>query len=303
VANRLRGLATIYSEMGNGTEIVIDIPMSLSAMTVLSVQVGDQQVLVPFDAVRRTLRLEPNEVVKLAEGEGILYEQRTIPFIALRNLLGMPAPPNESRKTWSAIVVQAGSKWMALGADSLLDTIDIVVKPLPPGINALPSIAGAAFDSQGDPLLVLDPMAIDVVRGDVVQVQSGPQPVHGPRLPILVIDDSLTTRMLEQSILEAAGYTVELSASADDALRRAHSRKFGLFIVDVEMPGMNGHEFTRITRSDPALSSIPVIMVTSLATADDRQRGLDAGASEYIVKGDFDQKHFVRKVAELLGAV
>lgn len=301
VANRLRGQATIHSELGRGTEITIDIPMSLSAMTVLSVAVGDRTVLIPFDAVRRTLRVPADEVIRNSEGESVLYEQRAIPFIAIRTLLGIPRAANELRKTWTIIIVQAGSKWSALGADSLVDTIDIVVKPLPPGVDAAPFIAGAAFDSNGDPLLVLDPMGIDVVRADVPLIQSGAAPVRAPRLPILVIDDSLTTRMLEQSILEAAGYTVDLCASAEDALRRAQSRTYGLFIVDVEMPGMNGYEFTRTTRADPTLSSIPVIMVTSLSTSEDRQRGLDMGASDYIVKGDFDQKHFVRKVAELLG--
>lgn len=301
VANRLRGHATVHSEAGQGTEITIDVPMSLSAMTVLSVLVGQRTLLIPFDAVRRTLRLSGEEVVRNAEGESILYEQRAIPFVALHAVLGLPPVPNEVRKAWTVVIVHAGSKWFALGADSLVDTLDIVVKPLPPGVDAAASIAGAAFDSHGDPVLVLDPMGLDVVRADEGQTQSSPALARAPRLPILVIDDSLTTRMLEQSILEAAGYSVDLSASAEDALRRAQSRTYGLFIVDVEMPGMNGYEFTRITRADPRLSSIPVIMVTSLSTAESRQRGLDAGASEYIVKGDFDQKHFVRKVTELLG--
>jgi len=301
VANRFRGQATIHSELGQGTEVTIDVPMSLSAITVLSVAVGPRTVLIPFDAVRRTLRAGVHDVVRNSEGESILYEQRAIPFIALHTVLGLPPLVNEVRKSWTIVVVHAGSKWYALGADSLVDTLDIVVKPLPPGVDAASSIAGAAFDSHGDPVLVLDPMGLDIVRSDDVQRQTGPAPARSARLPILVIDDSLTTRMLEQSILEAAGYSVDLSASAEDALRRAQSRTYGLFIVDVEMPGMNGYEFTRATRADPRLSSIPVIMVTSLSSADSRQRGLDAGASEYIVKGDFDQKHFVRKVTELLG--
>jgi two-component system chemotaxis sensor kinase CheA len=248
------------------------------------------------------MRITSDTIVRNAEGESILFEQRAIPFLALRNVLEIPHNANERNTTWTVVIIQAGSKWTALGADSLLDTIDIVVKPLPRGADAAQSIAGAAFDSHGDPLLVVDPFGIDGARGVTAPTPIRSLPVMASRLPILVIDDSLTTRMLEQSILEAAGYNVEVSASAEDAIRRAQSRRYGLFIVDVEMPGMNGYDFTRQTRSDPNLASIPVIMVTSLSTAEDRKRGLDAGASDYIVKGDFDQKHFVQKVAELFGA-
>lgn len=301
VANRLRGQASIESELGRGTTITIDVPMSLSAMKVLSVSVGRDTVLIPLDAVRHTLRLQHGEIVRNSEGESILYEDGAIPFVELRSVIGS-SPTPERRATWTVIVVQAGSKVFALGADALLETLDIVVKPLPAGVDAPPSIAGAAFDSKGDPVLVLEPMGLHAIRPEVIRTEARPAAASPQRLPILVIDDSLTTRMLEQSILEAAGYVVDLSASAEDALRRAQAKKYGLFIVDVEMPGMNGYEFTRITRADPHFASIPVIMVTSLATADDRQRGLDAGASAYIVKGDFDQKYFVDKVAELLGA-
>jgi two-component system, chemotaxis family, sensor kinase CheA len=106
--------------------------------------------------------------------------------------------------------------------------------------------------------------------------------------------------MLEQSILESAGYEVELAVSAEDALERCRRRRFGLFVVDVEMPGMDGYEFVRTMRADAASSSIPAILVTSRSAPEDRQRGLDAGAAAYIVKGEFDQKRLLATIEELL---
>jgi len=300
VANRLRGQATIQSELGRGTTITIDVPMSLSAMAVLSVRVGRDTLLIPLDAVRHTLRLPQGDIIRDAEGETILYEDGAIPFIELRSVLGL-SDLSERRAMYTIIVVQGGSKFFALGADALLETFDILVKPLPPGVDTPAAIAGAAFDSKGDPVLVLDPMGLQAIQRETVRTEARPAAPPPTRLPILVIDDSLTTRMLEQSILETAGYVVDLSASAEDALRRAQAKEYGLFIVDVDMPGMNGYEFTRHIRADPRFAAIPIIMVTSLAAADDRQRGIDAGASEYIVKGDFDQTYFVAKVAEFLG--
>ena len=301
VAERLKGELRITSELGEGTFIELEVPVSLSSMPVLSVLLGSTTVLVPLDAVRGTRRVLAGELLTSPDGERILFGERAVPFVPLGPLLGVMAR-NEERASWSAVIVQAGGQWTALGVDRLLGTMDIVVKPLPKAAGAPPGVAGAAFDAQGDPILVLDPATLSsgvrgVARKDVASV-----PAKRPRLPILVIDDSLTTRMLEQSILESAGYEVDLCASGEEGLRKARTRRYGLFIVDVEMPGMNGFEFTAASRADAALRDVPVIIVTSLASPRDRERGREAGASAYIVKGEFDQNNFVGKVAELLGA-
>jgi two-component system chemotaxis sensor kinase CheA len=107
--------------------------------------------------------------------------------------------------------------------------------------------------------------------------------------------------MLEQSILESAGYEVELAVSAEEALARAKTRRFGAFIVDVEMPGMNGFEFIAEARADPALRDVPCILVTSRAKPEDKRRGKDLGARAYIVKSEFDQQELLSSIRSLLG--
>ncbi len=171
------------------------------------------------------------------------------------------------------------------------------MRPLPAFVAADATIAGVTLDVEGQPRLVLDPAG---VLARAAGVRSAEQPARAPRAPILVIDDSLTTRMLEQSILESAGYEVEVATSAEDALEKARARRFGLFVVDVEMPGMDGFEFVRVTRADPRLSATPAILVTSRSAPEDRQRGLAAGASAYIVKSDFDQKRLLAEIEGLL---
>jgi two-component system chemotaxis sensor kinase CheA len=301
VAERLKGDLRIASDLGEGTLIELEVPVSLSSMPVLSVLFGGTTAFVPLDAVRGTLRVLASEVLTSPEGERILFGERAVPFVPLGPLLGVAAR-DEGRVSWSAVVVQAGGQWTALAVDRLLGTMDIVVKPLPKGAGVPPGIAGAAFDAQGDPVLVLDPATLSPGVRNGAPKDTSSAPVKRSRLPILVIDDSLTTRMLEQSILESAGYEVDLCASGEEALRKARTRRYGLFIVDVEMPGMNGFEFTAASRADAALREVPVIIVTSLASPRDRERGREAGASAYIVKGEFDQNKFVGKVAELLRA-
>jgi two-component system chemotaxis sensor kinase CheA len=118
---------------------------------------------------------------------------------------------------------------------------------------------------------------------------------------VLIIDDSLTTRMLEQSILESAGYEVEVASSAEEGLEKARTKEYGLFLVDVEMPGMDGFEFVSRTRADARLSSVPAILVTSRSAPEDRRRGEEVGARAYIVKGEFDQGYLLRMTRELAG--
>jgi two-component system chemotaxis sensor kinase CheA len=165
--------------------------------------------------------------------------------------------------------------------------------------DAQPIIAGAALGPEGDPQLVLDPEALGALICHAgLPLQEAIAPQHPP---VLVIDDSLTTRMLEQSILESAGYEVDLATSAEEAMGKARGKPYGLFLVDVEMPGMNGFEFVSATRSDPVLQKVPAILVTSLNDVADRRRGKDVGAHAYIVKGEFDQGYLLQRVRECIG--
>jgi two-component system, chemotaxis family, sensor kinase CheA len=295
-AARLDAQVALHSEPGRGTTVELAVPVSVAALTALHVAASGATAAVPLDSVRSTAFVPPDRVLRMPDGAAVEHDGVVIPFVPLARVLGLPLAP--SRRFWSAVVVQAGPRLVALGADRLAGTSDIVVRPLPPFVDADPAVAGAALDAEGNPRLVLDP------AGLVAAAAAGAAAPHdGPRAeraPILVVDDSLTTRMLEQSILESAGYEVVLAVSAEEALERARERRFGLFVVDVEMPGMDGFEFVRLTRQDPRTAA-PAILVTSRGAPEDRQRGLDAGASAYVVKSEFDQGRLLEKIEELLG--
>ena len=169
--------------------------------------------------------------------------------------------------------------------------------PFPRTWNADTVIAGASLDVEGNPELVFVAAGLVAAAG----ASRSTAPTASTRRPILVIDDSLTTRMLEQSILESAGYEVELAVSAEEGIEKAQRARYGVFIVDVEMPGMDGFEFVSRTRADPVLREVPAILVTSRASEDDRRRGGDAGAVAYIVKGEFDQVFLLDTIRQLNG--
>lgn len=304
VAAQLRADVALRSVPGRGTTLELSVPASLAAVAALHVAAAGGVVALPLAAVREAVRVEASGVARAADGTAIALGGALVPFLPLDAVLGgapqaAPAAPAPGpRRAWSAVVLEADGARFAVGADRLVGTGEVVVRPLPAFVAAEPAIAGAALDAEGDPRLVLDPAGLlAAVRA---RRRTEAQPEARPRAPILVVDDSLTTRMLEQSILESAGYEVELAVSAEDALERMRGRRFGLLVVDVEMPGMDGFELVRATR-DPRHGAIPAILVTSRAAAEDRARGLEAGASAYLVKSEFDQGRLLAHVRELVG--
>jgi two-component system, chemotaxis family, sensor kinase CheA len=163
---------------------------------------------------------------------------------------------------------------------------------------ASPMVVGTSLDADGNPRLVLDPDGLIAAAhsGDVGGVDVIP-----PRRLVLVVDDSLTTRMLEQSILESAGYEVDVALSGEEALGLVHRKPYALILVDVEMPGMDGFTFIEHLRSEPALRGIPAILVTSRAAPEDRRRGREVGAQGYIVKSEFEQAELLAIIRPLIG--
>jgi two-component system chemotaxis sensor kinase CheA len=233
------------------------------------------------------------------EGISIVSDGRSIPFISFSDLLRKNVRNVDSRKSRSVVIVSFLAGNAALGVERLLGTATVVVKPLPPSIRAEAFVSGATLDADGNPELVLDPVGI-VAEASMARQAPRKEDLRINRQPILIIDDSLTTRMLEQSILESAGYHVELAVSAEDALEKTRGRKFSIFIVDVEMPGMDGFEFVERIQSDPLLRGIPCILVTSRDAPEDRLRGQQVGARAYIVKGEFNQDFLLQTIRGLL---
>lgn len=298
---QLKGEFSVSSEPDRGTKLELVVPISLSSLTALIVSYGNSTSLIPMDCVRGTVRLMESEIVRGESSDSVQFEGRMIPFRMLSELMGESEQRDDTHRwIWTVVIVQWGGQQAALGVDRLVATMEAVVKPLPSVLGRVELLSGAAFDVQGDPLPVLDPKHLLLAAAQARVVRGVAAVERVQQLPILVIDDSLTTRMLEQSILESAGYEVDLASSGEEGLRKAKAGHYSLFIVDVEMPGMNGFEFVERVRSDPALRSVRVMMVTSLSSAADRRRGATARVDAYIVKGEFDQKHFVEKVAELV---
>ena len=296
---RFRGDVELSSEPGRGTTVSIRVPISLYTVPALVLEAGQRMVSLPLDAVHRTLLLPPGAIASMGASLSITYEGERIPYAPLTSVLGWEAAPARGRRNITIILIRSGHGAAAIGVDRVLRMSQLVIRPLPAMMPAVPLVAGLTFDDEGTPAFLLEAKSlIEHVR----QCARPDAPLAAKaRPPVLVIDDSLTTRMLEQSILESAGYEVDLATSGEQGMEMARRRSYGLFIVDVEMPGMNGCEFVEITRRDPGLMGVPAILVTSLGTPEQRGRGMQSGASAYIVKREFDETAFIETISNLIG--
>ena len=293
---KLSGDVVVRTQSGAGAAFELVVPLSLAAVEVLLVEVGASVAAIPFDAVRRSMLVAGSEITHTAAGATIVHDKAAIPFVPLTKALhGLSSPRGRS---WPAVVVAGDGGLAAVGVDRLLGSAKVVMRPLPELALASAIVAGASLDAEGNPQLVLDPdgLVANARQGDL----AAPEPTAS-RLPVLIIDDSLTTRMLEQSILESAGYEVELATSGEEALEFARRKSYALFLVDVEMPGIDGFTFVERIRLDPVLHEIPAILVTSRNAPEDLQRGRDAGAQGYIVKSQFDQAELLTMIRRLVG--
>ncbi|MCD4498196.1 response regulator [Chromobacterium vaccinii] len=291
---KLGGNARVSSDAG-GTTFELCVPLSLAAMEVLLLEADGRAMALPLDAVRGTLRVPREQVVHSADGGAIVYEGQLLPLLPLAIGAAGRAAHQWSPRAMTAVVIRSRGELLAVAASRLSGVDSVVLRALPPLMTADPMVLGLYLDIEGEPRMVLDPEEL----GGALTRRSDSE-AAAPRPPILIVDDSLTTRMLESSILESAGYQVALAASAEEGLELARQNRYGLFLVDVEMPGMDGFGFITEVRADPQLCDIPALLVTSLDTAEHKRRGSDAGANGYIVKNEFDQTAFLAQIGELV---
>ena len=292
---QLNGKAKVSTRQGAGTVFELSVPVSVSSVQGLSVEAANDVVTIPLDSVRTCLRLDAKEISSAETGASIVYEGRAIPFVTLaRALFGVVEP---AKAACSAVVIRNGGAFAAVGVDRLRGAARVVVRPLSTRVPESPLVAGVSLDAEGNPQLVLDAQAL-VAAAPRIAMEVDTTPVA--QTPILVVDDSLTTRMLEQSILESAGYAVDTAASGEEGLDAARRKAYALILVDVEMPGIDGFTFVEEIRADPVLHDTPVILVTSRNTPEDIRRGHEVRANGYVVKGEFNQTKLLSMIRPLV---
>jgi two-component system, chemotaxis family, sensor kinase CheA len=300
---QLRGSVTLDSSPGAGTTVTIILPLTIYVVHSLILGVGDARFAIPISSIERILRLRPSEVLKVEQSDAVVVGGRPIAVMPLASLLGLPALPVERREWITVIVVGAAEMQCALAVDEIVGDETVLAKNLEAPLVRVKNIAGASVLGDGSVILMLNPL--DLLRAASLREAEGRGlGVHEarerpPRL--LLADDSFTTRSLERSVLELAGFEVMAVADGREALRALEERPFDVLVSDVDMPHLSGLELCRRLRAEERFRSLPVVLVTSLGSDQDRRKGLEVGADAYIVKSEFDHEKLVAVVNGLIG--
>ena len=301
---RVRGSAAATWAAGRGTTFTLECPPTLATIRALLVAVGPQILAVPTTHVERLLRVRPEDI-KHAEGRDVIATPGApVPLVALARLL----PPLVERPVagpFAVILLRAGERRLAVVVDELLAEQEIVLRPVGRKRQPLSHLSGAAILGAGRVALVLDPVTIvhaglGLGAGPGLTVAEG-KPAGPAKRRILVVDDSITTRTLEQSILEAAGYDVRTAVDGADAWTGLQEHGCDLVVADIEMPRMDGFALCEVIRGSKRFKALPVVLVTALETPEHRARGLEAGADAYLGKSSFDQQNLLDTISQLLG--
>lgn len=294
---KLGGRLEVRTFTGRGTRFQLSLPLTLAASRGLLVEASRQLYCLPAGAVDEVLTVEPQEI-GAAQGQLVLERRgRALPFYRLDDLLA-GRPLSRPARHGFALVIVASDKRLVLGVDELHGQEEVVVKGLAPGTPRLPLVSGATTLADGRLVTVLDPAALFFAAQGSRAAKSGPA---GRKATVLVVDDALTSRTLLASVLERAGMQTVLAADGEAALASLTSGDIDLVVTDLEMPNLDGIGLVRRIRAHPQWSTLPVVMVSSLGSAEDRARGAEAGADAYVVKRDFDPAKFVELVRTWLG--
>jgi two-component system chemotaxis sensor kinase CheA len=298
---RLHGTITLDTEAGRGTRFRLELPLTVATTLCLLADIAGRPFGLPVTNVVRIERARDESLGLVGGTRVVEVDGRPVPVVGAAALLGLRQPAGAETRT--LVVCGSAERRTALAVESLLGVQEVVIKPLPRPFAGVAGTAGAATLASGQVVMILN--AADLTRPgaapDPARDEPRPAPPGRQRpATVLVVDDSAVTRTLEKGILEAAGYQVRVAADGAAALDLLQREPCDLVVTDVEMPRLDGFSLTARVRADDRLRDLPVVLVTSLASEDDRRRGAEAGADAYIVKDAFDQDRLLETIRRLI---
>jgi two-component system, chemotaxis family, sensor kinase CheA len=308
ILDDMQGRIDVDSKPGEGSVFQLRLPLSLAVMRILLVDVAGQSFGFTAQNIFSLIEVQTEDILLVAERKAITFHNEFVPLLDLAQLLRIERKEKADKKVQHIVVVQVQNEKIALGVDALNDELDMVIKPLPDHLLSLSLVAGMVMTGNNELISILHtPTLVDMAAkqaGDRHPQEStnaggdatGPTARH-----VLVVDDSLNTREIEKSVLEAHGYQVTLAEDGQDGLNKAMRTSFDAVLTDVEMPIMDGFTLTKALRETDQYAHLPIVIITSRAKEADKRRGMEAGADAYIVKGDFEQNNLINTLQALLG--
>jgi two-component system sensor histidine kinase and response regulator WspE len=302
------GTVTIVSAFGKGTRFELRLPLTLSIVRTLLVEIAGEPFALPIARVDRVLKIAHSQVESIEGRQQFVFDGRQIGLVAAGQILGLPLSHLES-EVLSVLIISDGTQEYGIIVNRFLIECELAVRPLDPRLGKVQDIAAAALMPDQSPVLIIDvDDFIQSIRRLTSEERLTQITLQAPiqmrrRKRILVVDDSLTVRELERKLIAGRGYDVEVAVDGMDAWNTLRSNRFDLVVTDVDMPRLDGIELTTRIKTDPRLQSIMVMIVSYKDREEDRRRGLEAGADYYLAKASFHDETLLTAVEDLIGGV
>jgi two-component system, chemotaxis family, sensor kinase CheA len=302
--HRLQGDVILRPKDSPGASFLLSVPLSVSTSHLLLLSCAGQTFGIPTHGIERLYRI-PRERVETLEGKPVVnLEGRPILLYGLAHLLHIgDSSPALCGDMLPVMVLKSAAKRFAVWVDEFLTEQDAMIRELGIPLPTTGNISGGALLREGTVFVVLNPAGL---VASCTPSAAAPLPLRAePQVEviapgILVVDDSITSRSLEKSILEAHGYRVRVAVDGLEALEMLRAEKADLIITDIQMPRLDGFGLVEALKADSRLNRIPVIIVSSLERPEDQERGLLLGADAYVVKRKFDQTQLLDAIRQMI---
>ena len=308
VVQEMRGVIRTTSTPGKGIRFQLQLPLTLSVIRALLVNICNEPYAFPLARIDHTLRLHKDNIKTLEGRQYFMLDNEHIGIVSAKQVLELEAEEPEQGDEVSIVIIGEKLNRYAMVVDKFLGERSMVVQKIDPALGKIHGVGAAAILDDGTPALIVD--ADDMVRsielytsgGHVVNINSQTKddnPENKKR--VLIVDDSITVREVERNMLESRGYSVEVAVDGVDGWNAVRSKEYDLVISDIDMPRMNGFEFVENIKSDKVLNKIPVMIVSYKDREEDRLHGLEVGADYYLTKGSFQDETLLEAVEDLIG--
>ncbi|MCT9822036.1 hybrid sensor histidine kinase/response regulator [Pseudomonas veronii] len=307
MVRQLRGAVVLEQAAGQGSRFHLEVPLTLSVVRSLVVEVGEEAYAFPLAHIERMCDLAPDDIVQLEGRQHFWHEGRHVGLVAASQLLQRP-PGQGNDETLKVVVIRERDAVYGIAVERFIGERTLVVLPLDDRLGKVQDISAGALLDDGSVVLIVD--VEDMLRSVDKLLNTGrleriarrsQQAAEAPRKRVLVVDDSLTVRELQRKLLLNRGYEVAVAVDGMDGWNALRSEDFDLLITDIDMPRMDGIELVTLLRRDARLQSLPVMVVSYKDREEDRRRGLDAGADYYLAKASFHDDALLDAVVELIG--
>jgi len=302
---KVGGSVRVSTRLGHGTTFVMQLPITLSVLRAVLVEIAGEPYAFPHNRIDRLIRVPRSQFHSLEHRQFVTVDGQNVGLVQAAQLLELPAPAQAGDELPVLLLSDAAGQY-GLVVDAFRGEQDLVVRPLDPRLGKVPNISAAALLDDGSPVLIAD--VEDLVRSMDQLIQTGSlrrceRTIQAAaRKRVLIVDDSITVREVERQLLRAHGYEVAVAVDGQDGWNTLRGETFDLVVTDVDMPRMNGFDLLRSIRGDSALARIPVMIVSYKDREEDRLRGLELGANYYLTKSSFHDDTFLRAVQDLIGA-